>query len=286
VRFGIFFANTMGFATPEGARALARAAEDTGFDSLWTVEHVVVPSGYESSYPYSKDGKMPGGEDFAIPDPLVWLAYVAGVSSTIRLATGVAILPQRNVVYTAKEVATLDQLSGGRVSLGVGAGWLREEFDALGVPFARRGARLDEYIRALRALWSEDKPTFRGEFVDFTDAICRPQPVDKHVPIVVGGHTERAARRAGELGDGFFPGRSKPEELAGLLAVMRRSAEEAGRDADAIEVTVTGRTDPANVEALRELGVSRVVVPPPAFDAAGIGPALEAFATDVIAKVG
>ena len=285
MRFGIFFANTLGFATPEGARALALAAEEAGLDSLWTVEHVVVPSGYESSYPYSKDGKMPGGEDFAIPDPLVWLAYVAGVSSTIRLATGVAILPQRNVVYTAKEVATLDQMSGGRVSLGVGAGWLREEFDALGVPFERRGARLDEYIRALRTLWSEDKPTFRGEFVDFTDAICRPQPVGKHVPIVVGGHTERAARRAGELGDGFFPGRSKPEDLAGLLAVMRRSAEEAGRDADAIEVTVTGRTDPASVEALRELGVSRIVVPPPAFDAGGIGPALEAFATDVIAKV-
>jgi len=285
VRFGIFFANTMGFATPEGARALATGAEANGFDSLWTVEHVVVPSGYESEYPYAKDGRMPGGEDFAIPDPFVWLSFVAGMTTTLTLATGVAILPQRNVIYTAKEIATLDVLSGGRVQLGVGAGWLREEFHALGVPFERRGARLDEYIRALRVLWADDKPTFQGEFVDFTDAICRPQPLAKRVPIVIGGHTERAARRAGELGDGFFPGRGKPDQLRHLLAVMRTAAEQAGRDPDAIEVTAAGARGPEDIEALREVGVDRVVVFPPAFDSDGIGPALEAYANDVIAKV-
>jgi probable F420-dependent oxidoreductase len=285
VRFGIAFANTMGFATPEGARALASAAEDTGFESLWTVEHVVVPSGYESTYPYSKDGRMPGGEDSPIPDPLIWLAYVAGASSTITLATGIAILPQRNVVYTAKEIATLDQMSGGRVILGVGAGWLREEFDALGVPFENRGARLDEYIKALRVLWGDDKPTYHGEFVDFTEAICRPRPVAGQVPIVIGGHTERAARRAGELGDGFFPGRGRPERLRELIGVMRRAAEEAGRDPDEIEVSAAGAYDPAGVEALREMGVSRVMLPPLAVDAEGIRGALETFANDVIAKV-
>jgi probable F420-dependent oxidoreductase len=195
MRFGIMFANVLGFGTPEGAKALASAADDTGIESLWTVEHVVVPSGYASAYPYSDDGRMPGGEDSPIPDPFIWLSYVAAASTRVKLATGVAILPQRNVVYTAKEIATLDVLSGGRVVLGVGAGWLEEEFDALGVPFRRRGERLDEYIRALRVLWADDKPSFDGEFVRFTEALCRPQPVDKRVPIVVGGHTDRAARR-------------------------------------------------------------------------------------------
>lgn len=284
MRFGIMFANTLGFATAEGARALAQSAEDTGIESLWTVEHVVVPAGYQSEYPYSPDGRMPGGEKSWIPDPLMWLSYVAAASTTLKLATGVAIVPQRSPIYTAKEVATLDQLSGGRMILGVGAGWLREEFEALGVPFERRGERLDDYIGALRALWSQEKPTYQGEFVSFTEAICRPQPVGKSVPIVVGGHTERAARRAGRLGDGFFPAPPDIDALANLIRVMRAAAEEAGRDPDAIEVSAGGLPQVDYVERLRELGVSRMVVPLPAWDAAGIRPALEQFATDVIAK--
>src|SRR4051794_12513628 len=252
----------MQFGTADGARAIGSAAEDTGFDSVWTVEHVVVPKGYQSEYPYSPNGKMPGPEDSPIVDSFIWLAYLAATTTTLKLATGVAILPQRNVIYTAKEIATLDQLSGGRVLLGVGAGWLEEEFKVLGVPFERRGDRLDEYIRALRVLWAEDEPTFHGEFVDFDGAICRPQPVDKHVPIVIGGHTDRAARRAGELGDGFFPGATEPDRLAHLLDVMRRAADKAGRDPEAIEVSAGGAFDPAGVEKLRDMGVSRLMVPP------------------------
>ena len=285
MRFGIMFANTLGFATAAGARALAEAAEATGIESLWTVEHVVVPAGYESEYPYSPDGRMPGGEKAWIPDPLVWLSYVAAASTTLKLGTGVAILPQRSPIYTAKEVATLDQLSGGRMILGVGAGWLKEEFEALGVPFERRGERLEEYIGALRALWSEAAPTYHGEFVSFTGAICRPQPVAKSVPIVVGGHTERAARRAGRLGDGFFPAQPDLDALARLIQVMRASAEEAGRDPDTIEISAGGLPQADYVERLAELGVSRMVMPLPAWDADGIRPALEQFATDVIAKV-
>ena len=285
MRFGIMFANTLGFATAAGARALAEAAEATGIESLWTVEHVVVPAGYESEYPYSPDGRMPGGEKAWIPDPLIWLSYVAAASTTLKLGTGVAILPQRSPIYTAKEVATLDQLSGGRMILGVGAGWLKEEFEALGVPFARRGERLEEYIGALRALWSEAEPTYHGEFVSFTGAICRPQPVAKSVPIVIGGHTERAARRAGRLGDGFFPAQPDLDALARLIQVMRASAEEAGRDPDTIEISAGGLPQADYVERLAELGVSRMVMPLPAWDADGIRPALEQFATDVIAKV-
>ncbi len=286
MKFGIIFANVFGFSRPEGAVALATAAEAAGFDSLWTVEHVVVPSGYQSEYPYDGSGRMPGGEVVDIPDPLVWLSYVAGATSTIRLATGILILPQRNPAIVAKEVATLDVLSGGRVTLGVGAGWLAEEFDALGVPFTRRGERLDSYIGALRALWAEDEATVEGEFVSFSKAISRPKPVQRPVPIVVGGHTEVAARRAGRLGDGFFPGKG---DLPHLFSLMRATAEEHGRDPDAIEV-ITGARDVFGdnaldgVKRLADLGVHQIVVPPLAFDAASVGDALKRYGDEVIAR--
>jgi probable F420-dependent oxidoreductase len=284
MKFGIIFANVL-FGSGDGAKAVATAADDAGFESIWTVEHVVVPAGYQSPYPYSTSGKMGGPDDMSIPDSFTWLSYIAAVTTKIKLATGVAILPQRNVVYTAKELATLDQLSGGRVILGAGAGWMKEEFDVLGVPFERRGERMDEYIQALRVLWGDEKPTFHGEFVDFTDTYCRPQPVNRSIPIHIGGHTDRAARRAGELGDGFFPGTSDHETLSHAISVMRLTAEKNGRDPDAIEVTAGGAMDVAGIEKLRELGVSRVVIPPLAMDADGIRAALEGFAENVMAKV-
>src|SRR5262245_52651748 len=165
------FANTGPFATPAGAAALADAAEQAGFDTLWTVEHVVVPQGYASAYPYSSDGRMPAPEDADFPDPLVWLAWVAARTTTIRLATGIVILPQRNPAVLAKEAATLDVLSGGRFMLGVGIGWLEEEFRVLGAPWKDRVARTEEYVAAMRSLWQEELPTFAGETVDVTGAI-------------------------------------------------------------------------------------------------------------------
>lgn len=241
---------------------LARGAEQAGFESLWTVEHVVVPQGYESAYPYNRSGRMAGGaEDFDIPDPLVWLSVAAGVTSTIRLATGILILPQRNPLILAKQVASLDVLSGGRVSLGVGVGWLEEEFRALGVPFEDRGRRTDEYIAVLRALWTDEIASFHGEFADFDDLYCRPLPVQRPVPIVVGGHSRRAARRAGALGDGFFPASASVEDLPGLVTVARRAAEDAGRDPAALEITMGARPSRDAVEPLAEAGVDRVVVP-------------------------
>jgi probable F420-dependent oxidoreductase len=284
MKFGIMAANVV-FADGEAAKAVATAADDLGYESIWTVEHVVVPADYQSWDPYSKSGKMGGPDDMSIPDSFTWLAYIAAVTKQIKLATGVAILPQRNVVYTAKEMATLDQLSGGRVILGAGAGWMKEEFDVLGVPFERRGERMDEYIKALRVLWGDDKPNFEGEFVSFTDTYCRPQPVNKRIPIHIGGRSDRAARRAGELGDGFFPGRNDDAVLAHAIDVMRRTAEKHGRDPDAIEVTAVGVADPAGVEKLRLLGVSRIVIPPLAMDKDSIRGALESFANDVMAKV-
>lgn len=266
MHFGIVFANTGPFAQPEAAAAMARAAEAAGFESLWTVEHVVVPQGYESTYPYDPSGRMPGGEEMAIPDPLIWLSYVAGATSSIRLATGILIVPQRNPVVLAKELATLDSLSGGRLELGIGVGWLEEEFDAIGVPFAGRGRRTDEYVAAMRALWAEQPASFHGEFVDFDDCILLPAPERGSIPVHVGGHTEVSARRAGRLGDGFFPGKGSHEELAQLFEVVRRTAEQHGRDPGSIQLTSAGRGAVGSraaeeVELLAAMGVERVILP-------------------------
>lgn len=173
----------------------------------------------------------------------------------------------------AKEVATLDALSGGRVILGVGVGWLAEEFQALGVPFEGRGRRTDEYVAALRELWTSAEPTYDGEFVRFEKALSEPKPRQRPVPIHIGGHTEAAARRAGRIGDGFVPAR--PKDLGRLLDVMRAAAEEAGRDPDAIEVTTGGRPSPESVIDLAAKGVSRLMIPPPAFTPDDIAAALE-----------
>ena len=283
--FGIIFANVGPAVGPEHAAALAQLAEENGFESLWTVEHVVVPTGYESEYPYSPNGKMPGPEESPIPDPLVWLTYVGAVTTRIKLATGVLILPQRNPLVLAKEVATLDVLSGGRAILGIGVGWLREEFDAIGVPFEERAARTDEYVGALRALWTQEESSFAGAFTSFERVKSFPKPVQGSVPIVVGGHTKPAARRAGRLGDGFFPARTSPEELADLLDEMRRAAKDAGRDGDAIEVTAGGSMDVEGIKKFADLGVSRIVIPPLGFDVETLKEQLGNFADNVIAKV-
>lgn len=281
MKLGLMFANIGAAVSPEGAAAIARHAEQAGFESLWTVEHVVVPAGYESKYPYNRSGKMAGGEDSPIPDPLIWLAYVAAHTERIKLATGMLILPQRSPLITAKELATLDVLSKGRVMLGVGIGWLREEFEAIGVPFEGRGRRAVEAIEAMRVLWSDDQPSYQGETVRFHDARLWPKPVHRRIPVHLGGHTELAARRAGRVADGFFPGRSAVDEVKELMRIARESAEQAGRNPDGIELTLGARADRAFVEPLLELGVDRIVLPPGGFDVdsvkAGIDQAVEAL---------
>jgi probable F420-dependent oxidoreductase len=266
MRFGIAFANTGPFGKRDGAVRFAQAAEAAGFESLWTVEHVVVPAGYESQYPYDPSGRMPGREDSSVPDPLIWLAYLAAATTSIRLATGVLILPERNPVVLAKELATLDHLSGGRLDLGIGVGWLEEEFDAIGIPFAERGARTDDAVAAMRALWTQDEATYHGRFSSFERCILRPRPTNGSIPVHVGGHSEPAARRAGRLGDGFFPAKGTHEEQAHLFGVVRATAEKEGRDPDAIELSsggngAVGSNALAEVDALRDLGVSRVILP-------------------------
>ena len=290
MKFAIAFANVGPTVEPDSAIAFAQAAEANGFESLWTVEHVVVPANYESPYPYDPSGKMPGGDDSPIPDPLIWLSYIASATTTLKLGTGVLILPQRNPVVLAKELSTLDFMSKGRVLLGVGVGWLREEFDAIGVPFNERGVRTDDNIAALRALWTQDQATYKSKFIDFENCIIRPRPQNGTIPIHVGGHSDAAARRAGRIGDGFFPGKGDHTELARLFNVTRDAAKEAGRDPEAIEFTaggngVVGGGALDELKALADLGVTRVVVP--SFLFWGDSPAkFERYYEDVISKAG
>jgi probable F420-dependent oxidoreductase len=286
MHFGIGFANTVPFASAAEAVTMVQGAERFGFESVWTVEHVVFPESYASQYPYAADGRMPMTAATPLPDPLIWLAWVGAVTSTIRLATGIVILPQRNPVILAKEVATLDAMSGGRVHLGIGIGWLQEEFAALGVPWGGRADRTDEYVAVLRALWKGDDVSFAGAHVSLSGVSVNPKPAQPTVPIIIGGHTDAAARRAGRLGDGFFPAKGSPPRLAELFAIVRETAEAHGRDPAAIELTastagVLGAEPLAAVEELRSLGVERVIVPAFAFRTQPVS-ALERFAELVI----
>jgi probable F420-dependent oxidoreductase len=284
MKFGLMFANAGPFSEPENAIGVAQLAEELGFESVWTVEHVVVPTGYESEYPYSADGKMPGGEEVALPDPLIWLAYVGAATKTLRLATGILILPQRNPVILAKELATLDRLTGGRVELGVGIGWLREEFDALGIPWERRVARTEEYVDVLRRLWREPETTYDGEFANFNPIKSFPKPATAAGPkIHIGGHSEPSARRAGRIGDGYFPGRAGTD-LEALLTEMRKAAADAGRNADDIEVSAFAGLDLDSVKLSEDMGVARGIVPPLGFDLETLRTQLGAFSDNVIAK--
>ncbi len=259
MEFGLRYCNTGRYVDPTQAVELLQAAEEAGFESAWTVEHTVLPEGYESPYPYSSDGKIAGGaNDIPLPDPLIWMAYVAAQTSRIKLGTGILILPQHNPVIVAKQIATLDHMSQGRILIGIGVGWLEEEFDALGVDFTNRGVRTDEYVAAMRVLWSEDAPTFNGEFIQFKGAYCRPQPVNGTVPIIVGGHSRAAARRAGRIGDGFFPARGISEDL---IRIARNTAHEHGRDPDRLEITTSLPPNLQEIARLAALGVKRILVP-------------------------
>jgi len=286
MKLGIMFANSGPFADPDLLTHLAQSAEKIGFESLWAVEHVVVPQGYSSSYPYSKSGKMPGGDDVPIPDPFVSLTWMAAHTSRIKLATGIVILPQRHPLYVAKEAATLDVLSRGRFMLGVGSGWLKEEFDALGIDFHHRGARTDEAISALRVLWRDAPASFKGKHFAFGPVFSSPRPAQSTgVPIHIGGHSAAAARRAGRLGDGFFPALSEPQALRELYRLAQDECRKAGRDPARLELSCMGRASLQAVKQCEELGAARLVIAPPAYDREGISRALEKIGDEVLARL-
>ncbi len=273
MKFGLAFASSVG-TDPGSALEIARVAEAVGFESVWGGEHVVMPSTITSAYPYTSDGKIPATPETPIPDPLIWLAYVAAVAPTLRLGTCILILPQRNPLVLAKELATLDHLSGGRVELGIGVGWMKEEFDALDVPWEHRGRRNDEYVAALRTIWSGSHVEFHGEFVNFEPLTSTPRPAQgSNIPILVGGDTPVAIRRAARLADGYFPGESNAGRLGELITDVRQACTDIDRDPDSVEINAMFgrhfRAPAAGIEIMQQLGVGRVMVP--AFAFAGDG---------------
>ena len=243
--------------------AVAQAAEAHGFATLWAGEHVVMVDEPQSRYPYAEDGRIavPAAADWL--DPLVTLSFAAAATQRIRVATGVLLVPEHNPVLLAKQAASLDVLSGGRLVLGVGVGWSREEFEALGVPFRHRGRRAAEYIQAMRALWSEDVASFAGEFVSFSAVRVNPKPARaRRVPVVFGGNSDAAMRRVAELGDGWYG-----FNLAGVEAVRERLSKlgdlcrAAGRDVGQLELAVAlDGGQPADLDELAGLGVTELVL--------------------------
>jgi probable F420-dependent oxidoreductase len=242
--------------------AVAVAAERHGFGTLWCGEHAVMVDRQESRYPYSDDGRIAVPADADWLDPMIALSFAAAATSTIRIATGVMLLPEHNPVIAAKQAASLDRLSDGRLLLGVGIGWSREEFDALGVPFARRGARTDEYISALRTLWRDDVASFTGDFVDFDSVRVHPKPTAGAIPVIIGGNGDAALARIARCGDGWYG-----FNLADVAAVgdrldeLRRRCAEVDRDVADLHCAVALQS-PADgdVVALGDLGVDELVI--------------------------
>lgn len=212
-------------------RSLAQGCEGAGFTSLWAPEHVVFFPAYESRYPYSPDGSPPWSGDTGIYDPMFVCAVAAESTQRLLVGTAILIVPQRPALLTAKEALTLDHLSGGRFRLGAGAGWSSEEYAALGVPFAQRGRRFDEYLLAMRAAWTMDRASFHGEFVQFDDVVLLPKPVTAGgPPILIGGESRAAMRRAARLGDGWY-GWWADGDLEPHLARLHEELDAAGRSA-------------------------------------------------------
>jgi probable F420-dependent oxidoreductase len=257
------------FADPDWIAPFAREAERLGFESLVLPEHVVLAVGSTSRYPYSRSGRVPLSDDCVIPDPLDTLAYVAGVTTTLGLATGLLVLPLHDPLVLAKRAATVDRLSGGRLRLGVGLGWMREEIEAAGVDFARRGDRADETIDAVRALWNADPERgahFEGRHFSFTGVQSFPRPAQPGgVPIDVGGTSAAAIRRAARRGDGWLSLGLRGDALVDALSRLEAEAIAAGREPAAIELTVSGFTtsrtvERATLEQAAELGARRIVI--------------------------
>ncbi len=280
-------------ATRTALLEFAQRMEALGYDSLWVSDHVVIPRVYESRYPYHPSGRL-AWIDLPILEPLSTLLFVAAVTERARLGTTVLVVPMRNPVLHAKIMATLDHLSGGRFILGAGAGWLKEEFEALAMPFDHRGARLDEYLQVIKNLWTKDDPSFEGRYYRLGNVACYPRPVQQpHPPIWIGGNTDPALRRAARLGDAWHGAGSTPEEVAAAAAKLRAYAREAGRAPDAVAVTVrtglpAGEDPDVTLERVRQYkqaGVSHLCLETSFRDLARAYAALERFAREVRPKL-
>lgn len=279
----------VGVPNAQAMIGMAQLAEGLGFESVWTFEHAIVPVDYQSKYPYSPDGKMGVSPESNFVDPLIALTAIAAQTKTIRLGTGVNILSQANPLYVAKQAASLDFVSNGRFELGVGIGWLREEFQAAGTPFERRGARFDDYVQAMRKVWSGEVVEHKSEFLDWTGFKSRPVPVQNPFPVVIGGSKGKVFERTARYGNGWFAPTASPDQLAPLLGQLDEACAGVGRSRAEIAVTAMwfpNAADLSDVERYGELGVSRLIVPLPALGRGNPVDNLKAFSENVIAKVG
>jgi probable F420-dependent oxidoreductase len=262
MQFDLWMPTASPMTTPELLDTVAEGAQARDVGTIWVGEHVVLFGDYDSHYPYAADGRIPAPPGSGLLEPLVTLTYLAARTSTVRLGTAMLLLPQRNPVYVAKEVSTLDLLSGGRVDLGIGVGWLKEEFEALNVPWERRGARTDEYLQVLRTLWVDDTSSFHGETYDLAPCEMFPKPVQQpHPPIHVGGETRAALRRAARHAQGWHTFNRSPEELVEGLAALDVELEAAGRTRGDLHVTVCpyfNQLTPEWVERYVEAGADAV----------------------------
>lgn len=261
---GLFPPLSNPLATPEHLERLGRAADERGFSSLWAAEHVVLFDAYESRYPYLESGRFPAAPDRGLLEPFTALSFLAGVTKRIRLGTGVLLVPQRNPVYTAKEATTVDWISGGRFDLGIGIGWLAEEFAVLGVPFAERAARTRDYIEVMRRLWCDEVSEYHGPYYDLAPCRQFPKPVQQpHPPMHFGGESEGALRRVADLGQGWYGYRIGPDETASRVRRLEALLAERGRRRDEVTVSVCPfdrPLDPGAIAAYRDAGVDQLIV--------------------------
>jgi probable F420-dependent oxidoreductase len=282
MRVGLFLPSVSPFATPEFLTAYARAAEEAGFASIWIGEHVVFLDEYESRYPYSDDGRVGVPPDSGMLDLFTTLSFLAAATERIRLGTAVCLVPQRNPVYTAKETSTVDWLSNGRLDFGIGIGWLREEFEVLGVPFEQRAPRARDYVAVMRALWRDEVSQHEGEHYSLPPCRMYPKPVQPGgPPVYFGGETDPALRRVAEIGDGWHGFNHLPDSAAASVKRLEPMLAETGRSLADVDITVCPYLQPAEpsmLAAYRDAGVDQLVLTGFAVDPAG--------AKDTIAALG
>ncbi len=264
MKVGLFAPLANPWATPEYMATLASGAEERGFDSIWVAEHVVLFDEYASKYPYAANGKIPAGGESGIFEPFTSLAFLAAHSSTIRLGTGICLVPQRNPVYTAKEVAAVDWLSGGRLDFGVGVGWLEEEFVAVDAKFDRRDERCREYLEVMKRLWCDPVSEHKGAHYELPACRQYPKPVQHpHPPIHFGGETNAALRRVADVGDGWYGFGRDPDEVPERLAKLTVMLEERGRKREDVVVSICPYdkgVDTDKAQRYADLGIDRLIV--------------------------
>lgn len=251
--------------TQNGAEIVevAQLAEAAGVESIWSYEHVMVPMEYESKYPYTPNGKMGVAPETTMIDPLIGLSVIAAATKKIRLGTGVNILPQSNPLFMAKQAASLDFLSSGRLMLGLGIGWLEEEFDAMGVPFKARGRRNDDYIEAMRKVWSGDVVEHESEFLSWHGFKSYPLPVQDPLPIIIGGSKGKAFERIAKYAQGWYAPSAGVEDIKSMMGELEEACQRFDRDPADIEISTTWvpQMEDGKVDAYAEAGVDRLIVP-------------------------